>query len=345
VAKLFFLLSGEHETLPVSELKAILEAENYAYKILEKLDQTLRLETEIKCVEAIKRRAALTRLCGLELFNCEAEISKIVKAASSANFSEILKDDESFAVRVKRIKNHAPNIDSMALERKIGELILHKKAKAKVNLKNPEKTFIGILTDKKFIFGVKMAEISPTPFMDRRPKKKPYFHPSAMPAKLARCMVNLAKPKIGELVFDPFCGTGSMLIEAALIGCRVLGLDIQRRMVRGALKNMAYFHIKPESLILADAKNPPIKKVDCVVTDPPYGKSASTLKRTTKQLVEEALMAVYDMLEKGKGVCMAAPKTLNIGKIGTVFGYKHLESHFVYVHKSLTREIVVFEKE
>ncbi|MEM3699506.1 MAG: THUMP domain-containing protein [Candidatus Bathyarchaeia archaeon] len=344
MAKLFFLLSGEHETLPVSELKAILEAEDYAYKILEKLDQALRLEAELKCLEAIKRRAALTRLCGLELFNCEAETSQIVKAVSSANFSEILRDGESFAVRVKRIKNHAPNIDSMALERKIGEFILNEKTKAKVNLRNPEKTFTGILTDKKFLFGVKMAEISPTPFMDRRPKKKPFFHPSAMPAKLARCMVNLARPKVDELVFDPFCGTGTMLIEAALIGCRVLGLDIQRRMVRGALKNMDYFHIKPESVILADAKNPPIRKVDCVVTDPPYGKSATTLKRTTKQIIEETLTAVYDMLGKGKRVCMAAPKTLNIGKMGTVFGYKHLESHFVYVHRSLTREIAVFEK-
>ncbi|MGQ9507156.1 MAG: DNA methyltransferase [Candidatus Bathycorpusculaceae bacterium] len=344
MAKLFFLLSGEHETLPVSELKAILEAEDHTYKILERLDQALRLEAELKCIEAIKRRASLTRLCGLELFTCEADTSKIVKAVNSANFSQILKNSESFAVRVKRIKNHAPNIDSMALERKIGELILNKKAKAKVNLKNPEKTFTGILTEKKFLFGVKMDEVSPTPFMDRRPKKKPFFHPSAMPAKLARCMVNLAKPKTGELVFDPFCGTGSMLIEAALIGCRVLGLDIQRRMVRGALKNMAYFNIKPESLILADAKNPPIRRVDCVVTDPPYGKSATTLKRTTKQIVEEALMAVYDMLSKGKRVCMAAPKTLNIGRIGTTLGYKHLEFHFVYVHRSLTREIAIFEK-
>jgi tRNA G10 N-methylase Trm11 len=41
---------------------------------------------------------------------------------------------------------------------------------------------------------------------------------------------------------------------------------------------------------------------------------------------------------------MAAPKTLNIGRIGTILGYKHLESHFVYVHRSLTREIAVFEK-
>jgi tRNA (guanine10-N2)-dimethyltransferase len=343
VAKLFFLLSGEHETLPASELKAILEAEDCAFKPLEKLDQALRLEAELDCIEAIKRRAAFTRICGLELFSCEAETSKIVKATHSISLNAVLDDGESFVVRVKRVKNYASKIDGMALERKLGELVLKEKA-TKVNLKNPDKTFIGILTDEKFIFGVKLAEIAPKPFVERRPKKKPFFHPSAMTAKLARCMVNLAKPKTGELLFDPFCGTGSMLIEAALIGCRVLGLDIQRRMVRGSLKNLAYFHIKPEGVIVADARNTPITKIECVVTDPPYGRSATTRRRTTKQIVEEVLMTVHGMLNNGRRVCMAAPKTLNIGHIGTVLGYKHLESHFVYVHRSLTREIAIFEK-
>jgi tRNA (guanine10-N2)-dimethyltransferase len=344
VAKLFFLLSGEHETLPASEVKAILETEGYDFKFLEKLDQTIRIEADSDCVEAIKRRAAFTRLCGLELFNCEAKTSKIVQAAHSTSLNEVLEDEESFVVRVKRVKNHSSKADVMAFERKLGELVLKQKTKAKVNLKKPDKKFVGILTDEKFIFGMKLAEIPPKPFVERRPKKKPFFHPSAMHAKLARCMVNLAKPKTGELLLDPFCGTGSTLIEAALIGCRALGLDIQRRMARGSLKNLAYFHIKAEGIIVADAKNPPIRKIDCVVTDPPYGTSATTLKRTTKQIVEEVLTAAEDMLNKRQRVVIAAPKTLNIGHIGTVLSYKHLESHFVYVHRSLTREIAIFEK-
>jgi len=344
VAKLFFLLSGEHETLPVSELKAILEAEGYTFKTLKKLDQALRLEANLNCVEAIKHRAALTRICGLELFSCEAETSKIVKAMRSTNLNEVLKEKESLAVRIKRVKNYASKIDVMALERKLGELVLNSATKTMVNLKNPDKTFIGILTEEKLIFGVKLAEIPPKPFVERRPGKKPFFHPSAMPAKLARCMVNLAKPKTEEIVLDPFCGTGSMLIEAALIGCRVLGLDIQRRMARGSLKNLAYFKIKPEGVMVADARNLPITKIDCVVTDPPYGRSATTLKRTTKQIVEEVLMGIHGMLGKGRRVCMAAPKTLNVGCTGTALGYKHLESHFIYVHRSLTREIAIFEK-
>jgi tRNA (guanine10-N2)-dimethyltransferase len=344
VAKLFFLLSGEHETLPVSELKAIFEAEGYTFKVLEKLDQVLRVETDSKCVEAVKNRAAFTRLCGLELFTCDAEPSQAVKALHTINVSEILNRGESFAVRIKHVKTYASEVDAMNLERKLGALILHMTEGTKVKLQTPEKTFMGILTDNKLIFGLKLADIPSKPFIERRPKKKPFFHPSAMPPKLARCMVNLAKPKAGDMVFDPFCGTGSILIEAAFIGCRVLGMDIQRRMARGSLKNFIYFGIKPEGLIVADARKPPLTAVDCVVADPPYGRSATTLKRTTQQIIEDALKVIYDMLGRGRRVCMAAPKTIGINHIGATLGYRHLESHLVYVHRSLTREIAVFEK-
>jgi len=344
VAKLFFLLSGEHETLPVAELKAILEAEGCTYKVLEKLDQVLRVEADEKCAEAVKKRAAMTRLCALELFACKAEPSETVKTLRSISVSEYLKSGESFAVRIKHVKNHAREVDGMALERKLGEIILGTAEKVKVNLQNPEKTFVGILTNEKLVFGLKLADVPPKSFMERRPKKKPFFHPSAMPPKLARCMVNLARPKAGELVFDPFCGTGSMLLEAALTGCRVLGADIQRRMAHGSLKNLKHFGIEPEGIIVADVKNPPVRKVDCVVADPPYGRSATTLGRTTKKIIEECLEAVYSMLEKGGYICMAAPKTIGISQIGLNFGYKHVESHMVYVHRSLTREIAVFMK-
>jgi tRNA (guanine10-N2)-dimethyltransferase len=191
---------------------------------------------------------------------------------------------------------------------------------------------------------VKLADISAKPFVERRPRGKPFFHPSAMQAKLARCMVNLARPKAGDLVFDPFCGTGSTLIEASIIGCRTLGVDIQRRMARGTILNFEHFDIRPDGIVVADMRYPPITRVDCIVTDPPYGTSSTTVKRTTRQIVEELLSVANGMLASGNRVCMASPKTLGIAQIGMMFGYKHLESYFVYVHRSLTREIAVFEK-
>lgn len=344
MAKLFFLFSGEYETLPSSELKAILEAEDYAYEVLEKLDQTLRLNADSSCIESVKRRAAFTKLCGVELFNCEADTSEIVGAASSADLNGFLMESESFAVRVKRVKNYAAKIDGRAVEKRLGEIILSKTVKTEVDLKNPDKTFIGILTNGKFVFGARLAEILSKPFVNRRPIRKPFFHPSAMLAKLARCMVNLAKPKAGDMVFDPFCGTGGILVEAGLVGCRVLGSDIKRKMVKGTLQNLVYFNIEPEGILMADAQNLPMTSVDCVATDPPYGRSATTVKRTTRQIVEEVFMSVYELLDEGRRVCIAAPKTLGIRRIGTALGYKHIESHFVYVHRSLTREICVFEK-
>ena len=103
MAKLFFLLSGENETLPASELTAILEAEGYAFELKEKLDQG-RLDSAQNSVKAVHRRSAYTRISALELFTCEAQESEIMKAADSTNFQNVLNEGESFAVRIKRVR-------------------------------------------------------------------------------------------------------------------------------------------------------------------------------------------------------------------------------------------------
>lgn len=342
--KLFFLVSGEHETLPFSEIKAILEAENFQYEILEKLTQVLRLRADPKCMEAIKRRAALTRAGAIEIFKCQAEYAEIIRELSQAPLEDYLKPREEFVVRVKRVAGSSKHLSTLQLERKLGEVILGKVEDVKVNLFNPQKTFFGVLTQNTFIFGLKHIEIQPKGFMERRPKNKPFFHPSAMPPKLSRCMVNLARAKASSLFLDPFCGTGSLLIEAKLIGCRTVGCDVKRLMVEGTRRNMEFFGLEPEGLAVADARKPPFRRVDCVATDPPYGRSATTMGFTTKEIVMDTLNALLDILPCKGYVCIASPKTVGISLIGRDVGYKHLESHFVYVHRSLTREIAVFER-
>jgi tRNA (guanine10-N2)-dimethyltransferase len=344
VSKLFFLLSGEHPTLPFSELKAILETEGHKYHVLEKLTRVLRVEAAAETVESIKFRSAMTRVCCLELLCCLANAEEIFKTARSAPIEECIQRGESFAVRIRRVRESAPHLLGVELERKLGELILNRAKGVKVDLATPQKTFFGVLTNNKFVFGLKIAEISPKPFTQRRPRKRPFFHPSAMPPKLARCMVNLAKPKAEDLVLDPFCGTASMLIEAGLVGCRVLGLDVKQHMVKGSLRNLLHYGVKPEGMIVADALKPPTIKADCIVTDPPYGRSATTLGRKTPQIIKDFLASNQDCIEKDRRICIAAPKSVKAGKIGEELGLKHVESHFVYVHRSLTREIAVFQR-
>ena len=79
MVKLFFLLSGENETLPYAELTAILEAENINFSIIEKLDQVMRLEADISCIKEVRLRSAYTRICAVELFTCEANKEAVTK--------------------------------------------------------------------------------------------------------------------------------------------------------------------------------------------------------------------------------------------------------------------------
>jgi tRNA (guanine10-N2)-dimethyltransferase len=344
VTKLFFLLSGEHPTLPFSELKAVLIAEGFRYRVTGKLGQVLRLEADIESVKAVVSRTAMTRVCSIEMTSCNAEAKEIYKKVRSASIEGFLEKGDTFVVRVRRIGESLPRLVSNELEQKLGAILLRRIRGTKVRLTDPEKTFFGVLTDNKFIFGLKLAEIVPKPFVERRPRKRPFFHPSAMPSKLARCMVNLAQPRVCEVVLDPFCGTASMLIEAGLIGCRVVGLDAQKRMIRGSLRNLAYYGIQPEGLAVADAQNLPLTRVDCIVTDPPYGRSASTLGRETGQIVQGFLSKVDNCIPKGGRICIASPKSIHIGRLDRELAFKHVESHSVYVHRSLTREIAVLER-
>jgi tRNA (guanine10-N2)-dimethyltransferase len=343
VARFFFLVSGEHPTLPFSEITSILEAEGNRFEALEQLRQVFRIEAAEKVLEPIIARAAMTRVCCRELFNCAPRFAEIAQILRRTSLDAVIHENDSFAVRVRRVGGVTADVASVDLERKLGEIILKKATGTKVKLKTPKHTFLGVITENRFVFGLKLAEIATKPFMQRRPRKRPFFQPSAVAAKLARCMVNLAKVRNDDLVFDPFCGTGSFLIEAGLIGCRVIGADAQRHMVEGAFRNLHYFKVAPEAVIVADAEHPPITEADGVVTDPPYGRTASTLGKSTEQIVKAVLPEFQSLLDSKKRVCIASPKTIAIGRIAERVGFKHMESHYVYVHRSLTREVAVLE--
>ena len=63
-----------------------------------------------------------------------------------------------------------------------------------------------------------------------------------LPPKLARMMINLAgiDPR-GASLLDPFCGSGTVLMEAALMGCEtIIGSDISHKAVADTTKNMKW---------------------------------------------------------------------------------------------------------
>lgn len=62
-----------------------------------------------------------------------------------------------------------------------------------------------------------------------------------LPPKLAQIMLNLAEVKPGGIIWDPFCGSGTVLMEGLLQGNRVIGSDIEEKNVAGTKQNLYWF--------------------------------------------------------------------------------------------------------
>jgi tRNA G10 N-methylase Trm11 len=71
-----------------------------------------------------------------------------------------------------------------------------------------------------------------------RPKRDAFV--GMLPPKLAQTMLNLAQAQPTERILDPFCGTGVVLQEAALLGCDVYGTDLQPRMIEFTQSNLEW---------------------------------------------------------------------------------------------------------
>ena len=114
-----------------------------------------------------------------------------------------------------------------------------------------------------------------------RDRAKPYrdIKRGMLPPKLARILVNLGTlGKTGLTVYDPFCGTGTILAEALLSNCGVLGSDNNPAAISGSQANLAWlsqtYSITPSpnySVALADVTHPPFPSADLIVTEPYMG--------------------------------------------------------------------------
>jgi len=95
------------------------------------------------------------------------------------------------------------------------------------------------IDDKTFAYGIILAKQDIKDF-EKKEIEKPYVEGKngMVPSKLAKIMVNLAIGKNTTTIYDPYCGTGSILIEALLQGYKVIGTDISPEVIEGCSKNL-----------------------------------------------------------------------------------------------------------
>lgn len=341
--ELLCIQSQEHPKLPQAELNAVIECENLHTEV-EVITEGLVILNNISQENIDDYYQILTRRLGYT-----HEVHQIIKKSNIDDFeTDILainwQDyiDENFAVRLKRFNSQ---VDTVAIERKAGSLILQKTEDIKVNLSKP-KTLVRLVAFEDIIYiAIEKYHLNKKHFEDIKPHKRPFFYPGSMSPKLARCMVNLSRVTEGQLVLDPFCGTGGILIEAGLIGCKVIGSDINWKMKNGTAINLEYCGIDDYRTFHLDVRELKMyEKVAGVVTDPPYGISTSTGDIEGDDIFKEFFHSIYDNMADDAYLCMASPHYVDLNPMMDDVGFELVEQYSIKMHRSLTRIISVIRK-
>ena len=334
--KYLFELSKEHKTLPKAELLACLQAEKIDYDILQSNEDILIIETDSKedILRAITGRLSFTFYIDEFLFSCSPS-AKEIKKQSSKN---ILEKEGSIAIKYK---NRSNNINSQPLVKALAEIYTQNR---KVALENPNIEIRGLITDSTVYVGLKIDEINRSKFEERKVQNRPFFSPISLHPKLACALVNLSSIKKEETLLDPFCGTGGILLEAGLIGAKVIGSDIEDKMIDGCKKTLDFYKVKNYKLYCSDIGDigKHIDKVDAIVTDLPYGKSTTTKGEKMNRLYQRAFENLSKLLKKG-GRAVIGLSNKDFISLGEKY-FSLVEKHDFRAHRSLTRYFVVFQK-
>jgi len=148
-----------------------------------------------------------------------------------------------------------------------------------------------------------------------------------LPPKLAKMMVNLAGLKKNKTLLDPFCGSGTILTEAAVMGYgELLGSDVSPKAVEDTKKNLEWLKKKYlisnikyqiKTLDVKDlSKDFSSNSVDAIITEPWLGpplrggESTIQIKKNMADLEEvyvSAFKSFVKVLRPGGTVVMVWP--------------------------------------
>lgn len=203
-----------------------------------------------------------------------------------------------------------------------------------------------------------------------------------LPPKLAQIMINLALPNNDntstdtQRILDPFCGTGVVLQEAALMDYAVYGTDLSEKMVDYSRRNMnwlteRYRVASDYEIELGDAMDTvwsqPIDAVVCETylgqpfSAPPAPEKLEQVRGNCDHIITAFLKNIGGQLTSGTPLCLAVPAWndgndnfthLPLIKKLTQLGYKQLEFKNVNAKELLyyrpdqvvARELLVLEK-
>jgi len=318
-----FRISGEHESLPKAEMCSLYEA--CGKKLLIEAEEGLLVLANDLDTKTLLRLAFTHEFYPVEKITDRKNLDSVLLAMG-------LKKSQTFCVRCIGFENNP------AEERRSGEVIFEA-MHIPVNLMKPDVT-VYLLKIKDQI-AVSTKRYATDDFSKRDQNKRPFFRPVALAPKLARLFVNLTRAKKGDTLLDPFCGAGSILVEASEMGLKPIGRDLDRKMVWGCRKNMAFYKMTAD-VDLSDATKITEKNVDAIATDPPYARASKVFTNDLLKMYADFLKSAFKALKPGGYLVAAAPSTKGLPFERT--GFEKVGVYDYYVHASLTRRIYILKK-
>jgi tRNA (guanine10-N2)-dimethyltransferase len=203
-----------------------------------------------------------------------------------------------------------------------------------VDLDNPDDTF-WLVTHGEEVLACREAWENEEDFEARKNQRRPAPHPTSLPPKLARAMINLAGPV--NQVLDPFCGSGGLLLEASLMGLDATGVDVDADMLARAEKNLAAYGAEAK-LIHGDALEHE-EGTECAVTDLPYGRNskAEDLEPLYEGFLENAKRLTDTMV-------VGFPDLVDGEALAEEHGWDVKDTFHWPLHKSLNKSITILHR-
>jgi len=310
------LLSGEGTTIPAAEAKSLFLAYDPEAKFSQPEKRLIIVDSKAE-PWPIARRVAFARRVGL-LLDDPVDASGRLKGRT-AKLS-------AFRTTTSRVA-----VDATSILRGLD---------FRVDLTDPDYE-ITVVDGEKRYFALTMPSEMAQAWHLRSPRRRAYFHPSAIFPKLSRALVNLTRCTEGQVLLDPFAGTGSIPLEASQVGIIPLALDQTAAMSRGSLANMRKFGQSWRGVLRADAFALPLTLVDGIATDAPYGRASSTRGSGPVSVVQRALDCFPQVLRSGSRMVMMHPRDVPVRSTDELTVE---EEHYLYVHKKLTRAITILRK-
>lgn len=244
---------------------------------------------------------------GLSSYGVKADIKEI--KATALELKKIIKQTGK-SVRI--VPNKTPALNSAQ--------ILHNKLTTANGWE-----LIVVQNGKKTMLGQTIAEQDIEAYTKRdqeRPKRDAFV--GMLPPKLAQIIVNLAVGSANQSmrVLDPFCGTGVILQEAALMGHAVYGTDLSEKMIRYSRDNLNWlqdshlirfdWYLHEGDAMTTDWQSP----IDAVAAEaylgqpfsaPPSPAKLAEVRRNCDHIIADFLKNIAPQLQPGTPLCVAVP--------------------------------------